>query len=288
MLSGKIRNRTSFIYCEDYEKGNLPNTLFTPKINKTRKTIKNGFEVIDYKTGEIIGDTKKVSSIFNIKEATLRAYLNGVCTNKTDFIYKKDYDLELKPTDLSNTVKQEVECMNIITGEVYSSIKEASIMLNTSVDILYKYLNDEIKHKKYPIVRLKDYNINFSYNKEDYNFKYFDKSSKIVIDTETKEEFTNLKDVSDKYKISIDMLHKILNFKCYNYYNLIYKIDYDKGLLPNSNYKGSGVNRKKEVINLFTGEVFKSIRCLAKHLNINNSKLSKSLKDGGYREYKLL
>ena len=163
MLKGKVRNKSNLIKSDDYEEGFLPSNLFTPKVGKTRVKIKEGLEVIDYITGKFIGDTVKASKELNINETTLRAYLNGYANNKTNLIYKKDYDRGLSPEDLCNNILQEVKCINPITGEIFNTILEASKSLNISISTLSSYLKGKVKHNNYPIVKLKDYDSNIKY-----------------------------------------------------------------------------------------------------------------------------
>lgn len=163
MLRGKAKNKTDLIRAEDYEKGLLPNTLFKPKIGKSRVKIKDGFEVIDYLTGDILGDTKTASKKSNISETVLRAYLKGVCTNKTNYIYKKDYESGLKPSEIFKGSMVENKVLNYITKEVYSSQKEASEKYGITYDFLRKWL-DNVDKSPLPLIRLKDYDKNKIYN----------------------------------------------------------------------------------------------------------------------------
>lgn len=282
MLKGKAKNKSNLIRSEDYELGFLPDNLFTPKVGKTRVKIKEGMEVIDYVTGKIIGDTAKASKELNINETTLRAYLNGYANNKTNLIYKKDYDKGLTPTDLCNNKQQEIKCINPITGEIFNSISEAAKNLNIKNCTLCSYLNNKVSHNKYPIVKFKDYDPNIKYN-----FDYYEINTssvkqriiKIIIDINTKKEFKNLKEASDYSGISKHMLSKILNFKAYNTSNLIYKEDYINGLLPNSNCIINTKNLKKVVVNIETGIEYKSIREACRHLNLDNRRESEYLKN---------
>ncbi len=282
MLVGKAKNKSNLIRSSDYEDGFLPDNLFIPKEGKIRVKIKEGLEVVNYDTGEILGDTAKASKELNIKETTLRAYLNGHANNKTNLIYKKDYDRGLTPTDLCNNKQQEIKCINPITGEIFNSISEAAKNLNIKNCTLCSYLNNKVSHNKYPIVKFKDYDPNIKYI-----FDYYEVNTssverriiKIIIDINTKKEFKNLKEASDYSGISKHMLSKILNFKAYNTSNLIYKEDYINGLLPNSNCIINTKNLKKGVVNIETGIEYKSIREACRHLNLDNRRESEYLKN---------
>lgn len=286
MLVGKAKNKSNLIRSSDYEDGFLPDNLFIPKEGKTRVKIKEGLEVVNYDTGEILGDTTKASKILEINETTLRAYLNGYANNKTRLIYKKDYDKGLNPKDLCNNKKQEVECINPITGQVFERITEAAKSLGIGSSALCNYLNGRVQHKKYPIVKIKDYDPNIEYIFEEYEVRTYETSEKIkrrvikiILDIVTKEEFNNLKEVSEKYNVSVYMLSKILNFKVYNNYNIIYKQDYEKGMKPNSEFKGSNKNGKRGVIDSTTGKTYSSIREACRELMLDNRVESNHLKN---------
>ena len=162
MLSGKVRNKTSLIKSRDYEKGMLPNTLYTPK--ERVYGVRKGYEIIDFVSGEVLGGLKEVSEIKNIKLATLDNYLNGRTNNPTDLIYKKDMDIGKTPYNLCKNVNQKVKCINPITKEIFNSMGEAARHFNLTRCELEPYLNGMRKHNKYPIVRLDKYEENKEYN----------------------------------------------------------------------------------------------------------------------------
>lgn len=151
MLIGKAKNKSSLIRSDDYEEGYLPCTLFTPEEGRTRVKIKEGLEVINYETGEILGDTSRASKLIGIGETTLRSYLNGIANNKTNLIYKKDFDKGLKPNELCNNIIQKKRCINYITEEIFESITEASKSLGVDCATLSKYLKNKFIDKNYPI-----------------------------------------------------------------------------------------------------------------------------------------
>lgn len=273
MLRGKVRNKTNLIYVDDYEKGLLPNTLFKPKVSR-RKT-KEGYEIIDYVTGDILGDTKTVSEKYNISETLLRAYLKGVCTNKTDFIYKKDYDKGLKPSELFKGSERDIKSIDFITKTIFNTIKEASIFYKVSD----KYIISSLKNTKessIPIILLDNYDENIVYN---YTPERFEKRNTTILNLNNGKKYKNHREVSEDLGISKHMVNKFLTFKCYNIHNIIYERDYIKGLMPNSGNINKG---NKEVVDLTTNIKYKSIREACRELGLGKSKQSMYLRDKKY------
>ncbi len=163
MLRGTVRNKTSLIRGEDYEKGLLPNTLFVPKEYKRIKTYLDGFGVVDYRSKEVVGSTKEVSEITGIKETTLRSYLKGFANNPTSFIYEKDFIKEVKPNELCEYTPQNIKSINFITKKIFNTATEISEFYKIS----HRYAKmclDNVEESPLPIILLNNYEENRIYN----------------------------------------------------------------------------------------------------------------------------
>jgi len=155
MLRGRGFNKTNLIYAQDYEKGLLPNTLFSRKVYNRVKVSKEGCEVVDYTTKEIVGSVVQVANIIGIKKETLRSYLTGKANNPTNFIYKRDFDKGLEPKSLCSNTVQKVKVIDFTTFKIFNSIEEASEYYGVSFGIVKKMFkkrrrkfltNSKIKH----------------------------------------------------------------------------------------------------------------------------------------------
>lgn len=275
MLRGSIYNSTSLILGEDYENGKTPKSLLKGNIKFNRDyACKDDFIVVDFFSKEEVGSTKAVAKKLKIKEVTFRSYLNGVATNPTNYIFKKDYLEGLTPDNLCTNVPSKTKVINFETGKVFNSIKEVSKEYGISERTVSSYLKDEGK-SRLPIVRFSEYDPNKLMSIPSRSIGNINRK---IIDINTKEIFINFEQVHIKYNVSKDMISKYLNCKCFNALGIIYKDEYDKGLLPNHNFKGNCKNRSKKVIDTSTGVVYKSIREACRYLDLCSTKISNKLK----------
>jgi group I intron endonuclease len=164
MLKGAARNKTSLIRGEDYEKGFLPHTLFVPQEYKRSRSYLDGFGVVDYKFKRIIGSTKEVAEMLEIKETTLRSYLKGFANNPTNFIYEKDFIKGVKPNELCESMLLNIKSINFITKKVFNTQKEVCEFYKISPRYAKKCL-ENIEESPLPIILISQY-------EEDKVYKY--------------------------------------------------------------------------------------------------------------------
>lgn len=276
MLKGESYNNTSLILAEDYEKGKTPQSLLKEPLKFNRQfNCSDDFVIINFTTKEEVGSIKTTAKNLKIKETTLRSYMTGIASNPTDYIFKRDYLIGLTPTNLCNTTPVKIKVINFNTGEIFNSIKEVSEKYNISIRTVSNYLeNKDIS--RLPIVKLTEYSDLEEIILPLRNIEHINRK---IIDINTKEVFENHLDVANRYNISKDMVSKFLGCKCNNSLGIIYKDEYDKGLLPNHNYKGGTTTLKKSVVDITTGIKYKSIREACRELNLNNSVISHKLKN---------
>lgn len=280
MLRGKAFNKTNLIYAQDYEKELLPSTLFSRKVYNRVKVSKEGCEVVDYTTKEIVGSVIQVANSIGIKEGAMRSYLTGKANNPTNFIYKKDFDRGLSPKSLCSNVVQKVKIIDFITFKIFNTMKEASEYYGVGVIVIKKCLRDEEK-SFLPIVKLEGFDENNQYVYSPDNIR-----NNTILDLESNKRFSSIVELSKYSGLPKDKLSKILQFKRYNDMSIIYERDYNKGLLPNSNYKGKG-KKCFEVVDIKTNIEYKSIRDACRQLNMCNKKVSTKLKNEDFENLTL-
>lgn len=276
MLKGDAFNNTSLILSEDYENGKIPMSLLKDKTKFNRKFgCQNDFIVIDFSTKEELGAIKNVAKVSNIKETTLRSYLTGIANNPTDYIFKKDYISGLTPKDLCSNIVQKTKVINFETGEIFNSFKDVAEKYGVHERTIYQYIKDR-EISRLPIIKLSDYKKEEAQKQPTRDILRINRK---IIDVKTEEVFTNFKEVSNRYNISTDMVSKYLNCKCFNKIGIIFKDEYDKGLLPNHSFEGKGINTNKEIVDITTGIEYKSIREACRDLNLSNVTIAYKLKN---------
>lgn len=166
MLNGLITNKTNLIKCSDYELGLTPQSIYKVKskycIYKPKFYTKKGYEVVDYNTGMIIGNLRDAAKIEGIGESTLRKYLDGTSPNRTNLLFKKDYDSGKKPLNLPKCENLPVKIVNILNRDIYDSYKESAIKMGIAYDTVRKYFANG-ENGSLPLIKFKDYDPNINY-----------------------------------------------------------------------------------------------------------------------------
>lgn len=101
---------------------------------------KNGMakKVIDLKTGQIWNCLQHAAKELNIKYATLSHWLNGIAVNKSTLRFLVDKDKPLIKRKNNN----QREVIDLFTGQIWDSAKEAAIELKILPKILRKWLRE--------------------------------------------------------------------------------------------------------------------------------------------------
>ncbi len=101
-------------------------------------------KIIDTLTKIIYTSIKEASIALNIKESTMRCYMNGNMRNKTNCIYLNDYIGDyIIPLD--NQCEKLV--LNLENGVFHNSISEACDCYNIKNSTMSAYLNGKLKNK---------------------------------------------------------------------------------------------------------------------------------------------
>lgn len=101
-------------------------------------------KVIDTVTKIVYNSIKESALDLNIKESTMRCYMNGQMRNKTNCVYLENYENSI-------VLPQENLCeklvLNLENGVFHNSISEASDCYNIKLTTLSGYLNKKLKNK---------------------------------------------------------------------------------------------------------------------------------------------
>lgn len=101
-------------------------------------------KIIDTLTKKVYTSIKEASIDLNIKESTMRCYMNGSMRNKTNCIYLSEYTGNCI-TPLDNQCEKLV--LNLENGVFHSSITEACDCYNIKNSTMSAYLNGKLKNK---------------------------------------------------------------------------------------------------------------------------------------------
>jgi len=141
MLSGRVINKTDYIYLSKYDES----LEYNIKNNYVKKD--SSKKVIDLKTLEIYESVEKLSNNTDYSSSHLSNMLNGKSTNKTNYMYLEHYD-----STISYEIKDNVEkwipkkVTNIKTGETIDSVRKAAEQISCSIEKLRKKLNGVIEN----------------------------------------------------------------------------------------------------------------------------------------------
>lgn len=210
MVKGLSENTKSVMLFDDYINKNYRAFDFINKNNKA---------VINYRTKEQFESIKEAAQSMGIKASKLGEYLNGKkCQNPTDFIKIGDYNQGLTPKTLTKSKKKEKEVYNVVTKEMYSSIRDASNKTGVSYDILYRSLKKETVNKTNLILK-SDFDLGLLPQDLKTN-----KTKKKIVDIVTGEIYDSIREASIAYPINEKQLSKYLCNSDKNKTNLRYKV----------------------------------------------------------------
>lgn len=203
MLCGDSKNITEFEYVE-------------------KSSLNSGKKVINEATMEIYKSIKEASIKNNIPKDTLNGLLNNLYYNHTNLLYLEDYENNI------NNKKQYpyTKVINTETNEIYLTAKEASEKANISRATLYLKLNGKAFNNT-PYQLLTDYEKGVSIN---CNFTGKIKHRTEVINTETKEMYYSVKEISEKFSISKSAISTYLADPLKSKLPIIYFKDYVEGM----------------------------------------------------------
>lgn len=171
-LNGRVKNKTSLIKCEDYE-----NNLNPYNLRYKHRKLKGILEIVNYNTGDIVNSIEEAAILANVSQTSMRYYLDGSRPNRSEFIYKKEYDAGNIPENIGKYINpNEVSIVNILNGDIYKTYSEASRVTGISLNVISRYFIKGQK-KDLPFIKLEEYDPNFEYNFDInlLNLKYKDK-----------------------------------------------------------------------------------------------------------------
>lgn len=153
---------------------------------------------------------------------------------------------------------------NTETFEIYFTINESSKIFN----IEHTSLSDMLKGKAKNTTPLMLYN---DYLKANYRaFSFIDGTLCPVIDYITLEIFTSITEAANSIGISFSKLSEYLNgSRCTNPTNFIKVEDYEKGLTPQTLFKGR--QQKQEVYNIKTSESYTCVKEVSEKTGISTT-----------------
>ncbi len=208
MLNGDIENKTEFEYVE-----------------KTK--LNNGRRVIDTTTNEIFKSIKEAAIKNNILKDTLGGLLNNTYYNHTNLMYLEDYENNI----YNKKQYPYVKVINTETKEIYLTLKEAAKKANICVASLHFKLNGE-QFNNTPYQLLTDYEKGMAIN---WNFTKKVRATIEVINTETKEIYSSIKEISEKFSISKSAIRAYLADPLKSKVPIVHLKDYTEGMVIQNN-----------------------------------------------------
>ena len=111
----------------------------------TRGKLKNSIEVIDISTGVIYKSIREGASLLNLCHKVLSDKLRGTVDNTTTLMYLENY---LKGESINRKEnKKYIKIIDISTGVIYKTIKEAADANNINEATLGDYIKGRYKNK---------------------------------------------------------------------------------------------------------------------------------------------
>lgn len=240
------------------------------KIGDAQRGGKNSsaVKVIDLHTDILYGSMSEAAIACGETICNLSKKLNGDLTNNTTFQLYSDY-LKGIEHQVERLVHQSKKVINVVTKEIYHSIKEAAKFNYMLEATLNGKLNGRIKNDT-NLQLYSDYLKGIPHN------KYENKIIKSrIIDTKNNEIYDTITEAAIKYNIDVDILRK----------KLTNELDNDTSLLYYAPYLLTLPKIKKErrgciVLNTETNETYNSIKEAALINDIDKKQLTNML--GGY------
>lgn len=229
----------------------------------------NALKVYNKKTKNIFNSVSETAKFFNIDGGSISNMLKGEAKNELNIMYYEDY-LKGDYRAFSFLDKTYTPVINYKTLDIFNTITEAAESINMDANKLAEYLRGKKCTNKTDFIKVSDYNNGmtpltiFKGNKRDM----------LVYNVKTKVIYNSVKEASEKESITAYSLYHKLNGDTVNDTNLIYKRDYDKGLLP-KDLKVDG--KKKPLIDKITKKEFDSIKMASEYYNIPQKQLSRYL-----------
>lgn len=111
-------------------------------------------KVINVVTKEIYGSALQVAKRFlpNMHPHAIHAKLNGKVTNNTDYQFLDDYNNGIPKFTCTNNITKPKKVRSLITGAIYNTITEASIINNVSIGLISLHVNNKIINKKFELI----------------------------------------------------------------------------------------------------------------------------------------
>jgi len=220
-----ISEFTSQISCCKNRRNNTGFLHVDSSLDREPEDRRRHVKIVDFNTGELIETLTEAAKRAGVSHKYLTGMLRGTYNNKTNYLYKSDYDNGLKPDELYEDKKNNRPVINIETKQEYSSVLKASIESNINKSSLLNKLKG-VTYNDSPFQFLEDYTKGLEVN---HNCRTNRNNNKKLIDKNTFVVYNSITEACETLGIKLTTLSGYLNGYKINPTNLMYLSDYEVG-----------------------------------------------------------
>ena len=235
-------------------------------VRQTGSKHRNAIKIYQTNTEKIFETISEASKFFNLDHSSISDMTKGLARNTLGIMLYDDY-LNNNYRAFTFVDKTETPVIDVITKKVYKSIVEASKDTGVSVSKLRDYLKGVCTNPT-SLIKVEDYEKGLTPS----TLFSGRKKEREVYNIETKETYKNVNEANEKTGISIHELYHKLGGSSVNNTCLIYKEDFNNGILPATKRIN---NRKRVLIDVNTKDIFNSVKEASIHYNIPERKLAR-------------